>query len=507
MNGRRNVLTAILVCMIILIGNGIAIEIAMQLNGGSLGINHGRQSKSSEEPSNEEIVAGSEYIPGKVTGHSQVDEADMLDIVWNVFSQDIVGQVYCGDYDRDGWMEAFVEIRYDEDDDYCEIWFVTHNEKKELIDEGDYLNIGDKIELPTAALLMVNGRQGMDTLYFVDSGVVGMVGMPDNEWWYSVYEENGVLMGIRVEYPDEKDYVEHELRYDPAVHELFMIGEDSVSTQIAVSKTTKPTAKPTAKPTTKPTAKPTAKPTTKPTAKPTAKPTVKPTAKPTATPKPIAYNYQDCEFDCKYGDNGSLVKRVQQRLIALGYLNDSADGKYGSKTRAAVEAFQRNNGIHGNSNAYGVATTLTQAVLFSNNALPSYSSSRSTSWKESERPFSVQMGDYIEYSNGKYNLHFEVYNKNTSQPIVALVVRYCFVDSKNYVIEYNRSETFQSWWYNFSLEPNRKDEFVLDMPSVSKVDSLWWNVTEVVFANGEVYIDHDASNAKEYDFRGYSTAF
>ncbi len=45
------------------------------------------------------------------------------------------------------------------------------------------------------------------------------------------------------------------------------------------------------------------------------------------------------------GSSGSDVTRVQRKLIQWGYLSGSADGRYGEKTRAAVEQFQRRNGL------------------------------------------------------------------------------------------------------------------------------------------------------------------
>lgn len=45
------------------------------------------------------------------------------------------------------------------------------------------------------------------------------------------------------------------------------------------------------------------------------------------------------------GSSGENVTKVQKRLIQYGYLSGTADGKYGAKTRAAVELFQRRNGL------------------------------------------------------------------------------------------------------------------------------------------------------------------
>ena len=45
------------------------------------------------------------------------------------------------------------------------------------------------------------------------------------------------------------------------------------------------------------------------------------------------------------GSSGGDVTRVQQKLIQWGYLSGSADGKYGAKTRSAVELFQKRNNL------------------------------------------------------------------------------------------------------------------------------------------------------------------
>lgn len=45
------------------------------------------------------------------------------------------------------------------------------------------------------------------------------------------------------------------------------------------------------------------------------------------------------------GSRGENVTKVQRRLIQYGYLDGTADGRYGEKTRDAVEWFQRRNGL------------------------------------------------------------------------------------------------------------------------------------------------------------------
>ena len=98
-----------------------------------------------------------------------------------------------------------------------------------------------------------------------------------------------------------------------------------------------------------------------PTPTPAADPNVTPapTAEPTATPTPAitpGANYRTLKLNAR----GNQVKKIQERLIEMGYLKDNADGVYGGKTRNAVMAFQRNNGLK----ADGAAGKETQTWLF-----------------------------------------------------------------------------------------------------------------------------------------------
>jgi len=49
--------------------------------------------------------------------------------------------------------------------------------------------------------------------------------------------------------------------------------------------------------------------------------------------------------DLVVGSKGNDVINLQNRLIELGFLSGTADGIYGDKTKAAVEAFQDSNGL------------------------------------------------------------------------------------------------------------------------------------------------------------------
>ena len=57
----------------------------------------------------------------------------------------------------------------------------------------------------------------------------------------------------------------------------------------------------------------------------------------------------------KQGSRGTEVKRLQQNLIGLGFLEGRADGRFGSKTKAAVKDFQTEYGLAPDGSA-GAAT-------------------------------------------------------------------------------------------------------------------------------------------------------
>lgn len=62
----------------------------------------------------------------------------------------------------------------------------------------------------------------------------------------------------------------------------------------------------------------------------------------------------------KQGSKGTTVKQLQQNLMGLGYLDGTADGSYGSKTRKAVESFQSDFGLK----ADGTAGEATQTAIY-----------------------------------------------------------------------------------------------------------------------------------------------
>ena len=77
------------------------------------------------------------------------------------------------------------------------------------------------------------------------------------------------------------------------------------------------------------------------------------------------------------GSSGSNVVKVQQKLIQFGYLDGTADGKYGEDTRDAVKWFQRRNGLTVDGKV-GAATAAALGVTLSSTASASATASVSS---------------------------------------------------------------------------------------------------------------------------------
>ena len=87
-------------------------------------------------------------------------------------------------------------------------------------------------------------------------------------------------------------------------------------------------------------------------------------AAPTEKPKVSAADLQ-AQGILTVGAKGEDVKKCQQRLKDLGYLNGKVDGQFGGGTKRAVIAFQRRNGL----TTDGVAGQDTLAKLYAEDAI------------------------------------------------------------------------------------------------------------------------------------------
>ena len=82
-------------------------------------------------------------------------------------------------------------------------------------------------------------------------------------------------------------------------------------------------------------------------------------------------DYAELRRGDRDGDDSANIITLQNKLIELGYLRDTADGVFGANTESAVAAFQRSNGL----TETGTADAATQRLLYSGQELVSASNS------------------------------------------------------------------------------------------------------------------------------------
>ena len=191
------------------------------------------------------------------------------------------------------------------------------------------------------------------------------------------------------------------------------------------------------------------------------------TPSPTATPRPTsAYR------TLKKGDSGEDVRKLQQRLIDLDYLNDKADGKFGSKTGAAVQLFSEQNGLP----ATQTASPEMQEVLFSAYA---------RAYSEPAMP--ITLGPEAEWRGGfgeqRLLFRIQVTNNSRSRSIRGYELRIYTTDvwgnknttdTLNYTVVKNvgPGKTVYSDW--------------LELPYDVSASIAWVALVRVSFSDGEV---------------------
>lgn len=89
-----------------------------------------------------------------------------------------------------------------------------------------------------------------------------------------------------------------------------------------------------------------------------------PTKAPTRAPRATATPRINANLYLKNGDSGADVRRMQNRLIELGYLAGKATGQFNAATESAVIAFQKRNVSYYD----GIAGPMTLAKLYSSSA-------------------------------------------------------------------------------------------------------------------------------------------
>ncbi len=204
------------------------------------------------------------------------------------------------------------------------------------------------------------------------------------------------------------------------------------------------------------------------------------------------------------GSRGAQVKKLQNALIDLGYLDSKADGVYGNKTEAAVKSFQRKNGFAGEIGYAGVATMFTQAALYGSNPLPS--------WSRYSYTNSVS-GDYgVRNSTLRYTTtldgSFTFVNKEYKH-VKAICIYYWMSDSNGRHVTMNGYDFWMQWYTGLDLGKDETKACSISLDAKSKelstASSLRFIVGEIAYTDNTVYITFDAAEDSPYYNTPYYT--
>lgn len=205
-------------------------------------------------------------------------------------------------------------------------------------------------------------------------------------------------------------------------------------------------------------------------ATPTPTPQVAATRAPVATKAPDRNAYTPL-FE---GDKGEDVRRMQRRLIELGFLNDTADGEYGPRTAAAVQAFCEANGL----GSYSYASSSMLERLYSSYATP---------FQEPWVPLVFQEGAWAEWrkaKNDELGFHAKVTNTSRTHTVRAFEL-YMYAtdvwgdkiygDKLYYGTSSKTVKPGASVYSDYFLLPNR-----------SQIATVWCGIKKVIFSDGTI---------------------
>ena len=203
---------------------------------------------------------------------------------------------------------------------------------------------------------------------------------------------------------------------------------------------------------------------------PTPTPQVAATSAPEATRAPEGNAYTSL-FE---GDKGEEVRRMQRRLIELGFLNDTADGEYGPRTAAAVRAFCEANNLVD----YSYASSSMLERLYSSYATP---------YQEPWVPLVFQEGAWGEWRKARddqLGFHAKVTNTSRTHTVKAFELYMYATDVWGDRIYGERL------FYGTSTKTVKpgasvySDYFLL--PNRSQIATVWCGIKKVIFSDGTI---------------------
>ena len=174
------------------------------------------------------------------------------------------------------------------------------------------------------------------------------------------------------------------------------------------------------------------------------------------------------------GDKGEDVRRMQRKLIELGFLNDTADGEYGPRTAAAVEAFCEANGL----GDYPYASASMLELLYSSYAKP---------YQEPWVPLVFlddARGQWRNGKNGQLGFRAKVTNTSRTHTVRAFEFYLYATDVWGDKIY---GDTIYYGTTTKTIKPGQSafSEYFL-LPNRTQISQVWCGVKKVIFSDGTV---------------------
>lgn len=213
----------------------------------------------------------------------------------------------------------------------------------------------------------------------------------------------------------------------------------------------------------------------------------------TATPKATATPAPDSEL-LKIGSKGSDVKALQNKLIELGYLSGKADGVYGSKTAAAVKAFQRDSKL----TADGVAGAKTISKLEGTSKTGTTTAATTTTTTTTT---TSSTSTKISASSVQYSSWYDT--------VKAIAKKYPYAT----IYDYSTGISWQIHIFSVGAHADYEPVTANDTAKMLKAfGGNTWNPKSVwvKFSNGSVYLGsthsmpHDVQHNRDNNFEGHS---
>ena len=172
------------------------------------------------------------------------------------------------------------------------------------------------------------------------------------------------------------------------------------------------------------------------------------------------------------GARGEDVKKLQEKLIELGFLKDRADGSFGAKTAAAVKDFNEANDLHKDA----IADAATLNCLFDSPA---------DTPAEPLIPVDLPSTEWRGISEEGASYRVQVANLSETKTIREIELQYYPSDLWG---EDLWDYPYQKIAFNLTLAPGETgftDWFYIS-PSWHRIDAINWGISRIVFGDGTV---------------------